>query len=46
MPTLFSGVAGTDRAMPGAVGFTLVALVGVAGAVGTAWWWRDADHDR
>ncbi|NUT45906.1 MAG: ABC transporter permease subunit [Saccharothrix sp.] len=46
VPALFSGVAGPDRAMPGVVGFGLVALVGVAGVVGTAWWWRDADQDR
>ncbi|XVV01254.1 ABC transporter permease [Actinosynnema sp. CA-248983] len=46
VPALFSGVAGTDHAMPGAVGFGLVALVGVAGVLGTAWWWRNADQDR
>lgn len=46
VPALFSGVAGADRAMPGVVGFGLVALVGVAGVLGTAWWWRDAGQDR
>ncbi|MFI9811312.1 ABC transporter permease [Saccharothrix variisporea] len=46
VPALFSGVAGPDRAMPGAIGFGLVALVGIGGVLGTAWWWRDADQDR
>ncbi|MET8758889.1 ABC transporter permease [Lentzea sp. NPDC004782] len=46
VPALFSGLAGPDRPSPGALGIVLVVLTGAAGAVGTALWWRQADHDR
>lgn len=46
VPALFSGVAGPDRALLGPVGYTLVAVVGVGGAVATAAWWKYADQDR
>ncbi|WP_268247675.1 hypothetical protein [Lentzea flava] len=43
---MFSGLAGPDQPPPGALGVALVVLTGVAGVVGTALWWRQADHDR
>jgi ABC-2 type transport system permease protein len=43
---LFSGVAGAERTMPGPIGYGLVALTGVAGAIGTAIWWTTADQNR
>jgi len=46
VPALFSGLAGPDQPVPGPFGVLLVILVGVAGAMGTALWWRQADHDR
>jgi len=46
VPALFSGLAGPDQPVPGSFGVALVIFVGVAGAVGTALWWRQADHDR
>lgn len=45
VPSLLSGVAPEQEA-PGALGLGLVLLVGVAGGLGTAWWWERADHDR
>ncbi len=44
VPALYSGVAGSDQ--PALVGYLLVAVVGAAGAVGTAMWWRNADQSR
>ncbi|WIY00375.1 ABC transporter permease [Amycolatopsis mongoliensis] len=46
VPALYTELAGPDRDPPGALGFTLVALVGIAGVAATAAWWRYADHDR
>lgn len=46
VPALFSGVAGEDRAMPGLLGYGLVALTGTAGAVATAIWWTTTDQTR
>jgi ABC-2 type transport system permease protein len=46
VPALLSGLAGPGQPAPGLVGIVLVVLAGVAGAVGTALWWRQADHDR
>jgi ABC-2 type transport system permease protein len=46
VPALFSGLAGPDQPSLDALGVALVVLVGAAGAVGTAVWWRQADHDR
>jgi ABC-2 type transport system permease protein len=46
VPALYACLAGPDRDPPGALGFTLVVLVGVAGVAATAAWWRHADHDR
>ena len=46
VPALYAGVAGADQPPPGPVGYVLVVAVGVAGAVGTAAWWRGADHSR
>jgi ABC-2 type transport system permease protein len=45
VPALFSGVAG-PQASVGPIGVGLVVLVGVASALGTARWWRHADHTR
>jgi ABC-2 type transport system permease protein len=46
VPALYSGVAGADQPTPGVPGYLLVAAVGVAGAVGTTGWWRNADQSR
>lgn len=46
VPALLSGLAGPDQPVPGPVGYLLVLFVGVAGAVATALWWRQADQDR
>lgn len=46
VPALCSGLAGPGQPPPGALGVVLVVLTGAAGAVGTALWWRQADHDR
>jgi len=46
VPALFSGLAGPDQEPPGLVGVILVVLVGAAGMVVTALWWRNADQDR
>ncbi|MEV7099621.1 ABC transporter permease [Amycolatopsis sp. NPDC051045] len=46
VPALYTQLAGPDRDPPGVLGFALVALVGVAGIVATAAWWRFADNDR
>ncbi|GLZ32054.1 ABC transporter permease [Lentzea sp. NBRC 105346] len=46
VPALFSGLAGPDSDPPGLLGLLLVLLVGVAGVVATALWWRNADQDR
>jgi len=45
VPALYSGLAGPGQPSPGPLGIVLVVLVGVAGAVGTALWWRQADQD-
>jgi ABC-2 type transport system permease protein len=44
VPALYSGLAGPDKPVPGPVGYALVVAVGIAGTVGTAYWWRTADH--
>jgi ABC-2 type transport system permease protein len=44
VPAMYSGMAGPDQPPVGPVGYGLVVLVGVAGAVGTAAWWRRADQ--
>lgn len=46
VPALFSGLAGPDAGSPGWLGVALVVLVGAAGVVATALWWRNADQDR
>ncbi|MEV6647558.1 ABC transporter permease [Amycolatopsis sp. NPDC051371] len=46
VPALVSDIAGPGRQPPGLLGYSLVALVGVAGVVGTALWWKHADQDR
>jgi ABC-2 type transport system permease protein len=46
VPALFTGIAGPDRDPPGPLGYGLVALLGVAGMLGTALWWKHADQDR
>ncbi|MGI5499307.1 ABC transporter permease [Lentzea sp. CA-135723] len=46
VPAVLSGLAGPDQPAPGLVGNGLVLLVGTAGVVATAMWWRQADHDR
>lgn len=46
VPALLSGVAGEERSMPGVLGVAGVVVVGVAGALGTVWWWERAGHDR
>lgn len=46
VPSLYSGVAGQQRAPVGPIGVSLVILVGVATALATARWWRNADHTR
>ncbi|MEU0878003.1 ABC transporter permease [Lentzea sp. NPDC005914] len=46
VPALFSGLAGPEQSTPGGLGVTLVLLAGVAGAVATGIWWRQADQDR
>lgn len=43
VPVLYSGVAG-DRVSVGPIGVGLVVLVGAASGLGTAGWWRNADH--
>lgn len=46
VPALLAQVAAETRQAPGPLGYTLVAAVGVAGVLGTASWWRRADHAR
>ncbi|WP_326959560.1 ABC transporter permease [Amycolatopsis sp. NBC_01286] len=46
VPALYTRLAGPGGDPPGALGFTLVSLVGVAGIAATTAWWRQADHDR
>jgi ABC-2 type transport system permease protein len=43
---VYSGLAGSERAPVGPIGFTLVAVVAVAGAVATGLWWQRADQSR
>ncbi|MGI5502332.1 ABC transporter permease [Lentzea sp. CA-135723] len=42
VPALASGLAGEPES--GLPGIVLVVVTGAAGAVATAWWWRQADH--
>jgi ABC-2 type transport system permease protein len=44
VPALYSGLAGPDKPLPGPVGYVLVGVVGIAGTVGTGYWWRTADQ--
>jgi ABC-2 type transport system permease protein len=46
VPAIYSGTAGPSQAPPGPVGYTLVVLVGLTGAVSTLTWWRRADQTR
>lgn len=46
VPALFAGMAGPGSTPPGLPGYTLVVLVGIAGVLGTAVWWKHADQDR
>ncbi|MEO6084247.1 MAG: ABC transporter permease [Umezawaea sp.] len=46
VPALFAGLAGPDSVPLGLLGVVLVVLVGAAGVLGTALWWRHADQDR
>jgi len=46
VPALYTQLAGPGHDPPGPLGHTLVALVGIAGIVATAAWWRHADQDR
>jgi ABC-2 type transport system permease protein len=46
VPGVLSGVSGPDRPTVGVPGFALVAVVGAAGIVATALWWRNADQSR
>lgn len=46
VPAVFSGIAGPDQTSPGALGFTLVAVVGMSCVLATVAWWRYADQDR
>ncbi len=46
VPALFSGLAGPDQVPPGPLGVLPVVVVGAAGVVATALWWRNANHDR
>jgi ABC-2 type transport system permease protein len=44
VPSLYSGVAGQEQETVGPLGIALVILVGALTALGTAWWWRNADQ--
>jgi ABC-2 type transport system permease protein len=44
VPAIYSGTAGPDQPAVGPIGYTLVALVGLAGVGGTVIWWRRADQ--
>ncbi len=46
VPALLSGIAGREQGPPGLLGAAGVVIVGIAGALGTAWWWERADHNR
>ncbi|GLY42784.1 ABC transporter permease [Amycolatopsis sp. NBRC 101858] len=46
VPALATGIAGADHDPPGPLGYALVVLVGGAGTVGIALWWKHADQDR
>jgi ABC-2 type transport system permease protein len=44
VPAIYSGTAGPDQPSVGPIGYTLVALIGLAGVGGTVIWWRHADQ--
>jgi ABC-2 type transport system permease protein len=46
VPSLYSGVAGSDHTPVGPAGYALVVAVGIGTASATAAWWRTADHSR
>lgn len=46
VPALLTQVADEAGDLPGPVGYALVLAVGGAGVLGTALWWRRADHTR
>ena len=46
VPGVYSGLAGADRPTVGPLGFTLVALVALAGLIATMAWWQRADQSR
>ena len=46
VPGVYSGLAGPDRPEVGSLGLVLVVVVGLAGIVGTAAWWSEADQSR
>ncbi|MEV5410898.1 ABC transporter permease [Thermopolyspora sp. NPDC052614] len=46
VPALLTQIAAETQEAPGAIGYALVVAVGVAGVLGTAFWWRRADHTR
>lgn len=46
VPSLLSGVGGSDQTSAGLPGVASVALVGLAASVATVLWWQRADHDR
>lgn len=44
IPGLFSGVAGPGAAKPEIISLIVLAMTSLAGIIGTAAWWRYADH--
>ena len=44
IPALIAGLAGKEQAMPTGANLVIVLGTGVLGVIGTALWWRYADH--